>query len=351
MQGFFRFTLSSLFLTLCFAALTGAATLIGRGLPAQLLTFEARIEGIANVYLYDSGRGTTVNLTHDSLYAVGASWSPDGQRMLFVSPRSGRMAFYLYDLAAHRISYLLTPQIMGGGGQSDSEWSPDGRWLAVNLQSDPPYLYILNMTTSPVEMSRLNVLNTANDMTWAPDSTRVSISGYFNNGTQIVAYDVREGRFINLTWAQAAFTLDRNAVWSPDGTQIAFVRDQNGTQLVIMPADGTGDPLLPAVPVSTSVRPVWSPDSRWLLASVEGGLARVDAQTGDFTLLAADGELHAHQLFTPDGSAFIDTRYSASAGWRLYWTHVDGSESRLLPVTAANALIPQWGPQWPPEGR
>ena len=60
-------------------------------------------------------------------------------------------------------------------------------------------------------------------------------------------------------------TRDRHPTWSPDGTQIAFVRDATGTDagLMVMQADGTGlDVLVPSV----SNQPervtdlAWSPD-------------------------------------------------------------------------------------------
>jgi Tol biopolymer transport system component len=55
------------------------------------------------------------------------------------------------------------------------------------------------------------------------------------------------------------------AVWSPDGTMIAFQSDQSGdNDIFVVNADGTGLRYLPR-PGLDDLSPVWSPDGKQLL--------------------------------------------------------------------------------------
>ena len=83
-----------------------------------------------DLYLYDPGSGKITQLTHEPGYDYSGVFSPDGQRILFISDRSGRGAFYVYDLTRGETTQL-TNRAPGSYevpiGRSDTI-----RWLARN---------------------------------------------------------------------------------------------------------------------------------------------------------------------------------------------------------------------------
>jgi len=56
--------------------------------------------------------------------------------------------------------------------------------------------------------------------------------------------------------------IDNSPAWSPDGTRIAFSRDQ-GSAIYIMDADGSGVRRLVDAGAD-NLEPAWSPDGRWI---------------------------------------------------------------------------------------
>lgn len=71
----------------------------------------------------------------------------------------------------------------------------------------------------------------------------------------------------NLTRRPAMY---EHPVWSPDGTQIAFVSNHEGRhQVYVIQADGSGEQVVPGTGPLDFIAG-WSPDGQWLLIDREG---------------------------------------------------------------------------------
>ena len=78
------------------------------------------------IYVVPLGGGETRQLTNDEHSSASPRWSPDGEKLAFISARDGESQIWTIDVssgALKKISSIST-------GAGDPVWSPDGKWLA-----------------------------------------------------------------------------------------------------------------------------------------------------------------------------------------------------------------------------
>jgi len=182
--------------------------------------------------------------------------------------------------------------------------------------------------------------------TWpslSPDGTRAAYSGM--DGLHIVDLDSGENRVLSGTTDN-----DYNPRWSPDGSQLAFVRI-NDLNLYIVNADGSGMKRVTAGP-EYELLIGWLPDGQSLAYVYPGPtglqLRFLDLATGeqqDGFVIDSKG---ANASISPDGRriAFLE-RVEGGMDYGLYVAALDGSNRRLI------AQLGHWAlsdPRWSPDG-
>ncbi len=136
--------------------------------------------------------------------------------------------------------------------------------------------------------------------------------------------------------------------YSPDGTQLAFVRtvadDGRGTLMVVDAAGGKARELLDDV-VLTGIPCDWSPDGSSILASSEGALQFVTLD-GESSRLAGDGitGFAMGGLWSPDGSHVLFSMTLEDDQFDVYIAAADGSG--LTPI--ANSELLEESAYWLP---
>lgn len=154
---------------------------------------------------------------------------------------------------------------------------------------------------------------------------------------------------------------DGSAVWSPDGSKIAFISSRRGVgfEIYLMNADGSNQrPLRADSPVYTTTPFEWSPDGT-RLAYVNGGSAYVVeavAPGGGDSVIAAwsvSGEKLAGSSdigvsWSPDGTRLVVRNAEACGGCSdLYVVNANGSAGRTKLSTGAGF---DTEPRWSPDG-
>lgn len=185
-----------------------------------------------------------------------------------------------------------------------------------------------------------------------------------------------------------------NAVWSPDGSRIAFISTRDRSpQVYVMNADGSSQRRLSG-PSDSNSNPAWSPDGRSVAytsaRNAQHGIYRADAKSGLEVRLTATSVEANTLAWSPDGDtiAFVsasgaresnvfglDLRsgavrnlsqskgsgdhspnwspdgqwlvYVVSAGRKginLHLMKADGSEKRALTTTVLSNSMPTWSP-------
>ena len=87
---------------------------------------QAANKSTSQIYLVPLSGGEPRQLTNDDRSSTTPRWSPDGEKLAFVSARDGEDQIWTIDISSGALKKVTT--ISTGAG--DPVWSPDGKWLA-----------------------------------------------------------------------------------------------------------------------------------------------------------------------------------------------------------------------------
>lgn len=87
---------------------------------------KAANKSTTQIYLVPLGGGETRQLTNDEHSSASPRWSPDGEKLAFISARDGESHIWTIDASGGALKKITS--ISTGAG--DPVWSPDGKWLA-----------------------------------------------------------------------------------------------------------------------------------------------------------------------------------------------------------------------------
>lgn len=181
-------------------------------------------------------------------------WSPDGKYLSFLSSRqeSKGSQVWLMDRRAGEGKRLTEIK----GGVDDYAWSPDGRKLLLTLTDQEPEDTSKVKTTKPYVIDRYQY--------------KQDVEGYRYKKlyTHLYLFDIATKKIDTLT--RGNFN-EGSAVWSPDGSLIAFVSnrtedpDKNENSDICVIAARAGSTLKQLTTWKGSDNsPRWSPDGNWI---------------------------------------------------------------------------------------
>jgi Tol biopolymer transport system component len=270
-------------------------------------------EMLGDLYTLPVAGGKATRLTDGAAYDAQPRFSPDGKQIVFVSDRDGSENVWLGNADGSNLKMITT----GSTNRFQSpEWTPDGRIIVSRGKGGWP----------------------------APFGS----TGYDQRSYDLYMYDLRGGTGLKLDLTQgtnffgAAFGKDPRYMYAMAGSTTIGL-SYNAWSIVVYDRE-TGQTTTRVRRSGSAIRPVVSPDNKWLVYATrrDGGeaLRIVNLETGDDRLLAdsvqhdeqeslPSRDLYPATSFTPDGQSLII--YKTGGIWRL---DVATGKMTKIPFTA-----------------
>jgi TolB protein len=220
---------------------------------------------IPEIWVFDADGNNARSLTNGHGPANGFDWSPDGTQIAASIGLSGRGdRILIYDVETGDVHALNDSRAF----QHWPVWSPDGTQIALAeaMQADVvtgEFAIVIADLTGNRSTEVSSSLSFATMHNWSPDGLYISVVAADKAGSAgvfIVPLDDPEAvRLVSGASQQNLFP-----VWSPDSTQIAFLRHDpittasSGMSLVVVEADG-GNLIELATNVDVTAPPSWRP--------------------------------------------------------------------------------------------
>ncbi len=271
------------------------------GMAASRIAFRRKTDdGGSDIWMVDSDGRNLQRLTSDTTIVYSPAFSPESDRVAFVSYRDGGPVVYEKTLASGEVRVLsdrtgvnLTPAYHPGGdrilvARTVQEDGQSGGSEIFRLQLDPLCCSRRLTDTSPGD---------ALNPSWSPDGERFAYEATPLGEQQVYVQRVGGGgpglisRYVYGERGSAAAP-----DWSPTGERIAYQAWIDGRwQIATVNPDGTDRRVLTSE--GTNEEPSWAPDGRhlvfrstrkgyhalWVMDTVTGSLRRLVANQVDQT--------------------------------------------------------------------
>lgn len=267
------------------------------------LLYAKRLDDGWSLFALDPESGTERQITH-GYRDYGSDWSPDGTRIVYDSEsRDGGQGIWVMNADGSRAMKLIDDG-------SVPAWSPDGRRIAFaradlgetvaygeGSAGTPFYLYVMDVDGTNIQRLTDGQFSDYSPA-WSPNSTQIAFVRYDHEGAGVFVMNA-DGSGVRQV-AGPGIEIFGAPAWSPDGTSIAIA--VNGTKngppggILLLPADGTGqEAMIPGTQVEYPdyvSNPAWSPDGEWIayLHGYQGELVIMRPDGSDRKSLSVDPE-------------------------------------------------------------
>lgn len=197
-----------------------------------------------DIFVMDSDGSDVARLTDTPGFDVVPAWSPDGTRISFTSFRSGDPELYVMSLDGSDIRRITHSP---GWDFAFGNWCPDGRIVVNSNRGDP------ELPVEPLPLRTFDVYvmdpdgtdvvplteHPANDdeAVCSPDGSEVAFVSERDGSREIYVMDIHGKNQQRLTFGGGS---EHRPAWSPDARRIAFDTDINGNlEIYVMSSDGT----------------------------------------------------------------------------------------------------------------
>jgi TolB protein len=219
-----------------------------------------------------------VGHTKESL--LSPSWSPDGEKIAYVSFENGNSNIYVQDLTTGS-RQLVESHSKGINGAP--AWSPDGRKLAVALSfSGNLNVYVLDVGSRQETRITTDDLSINTQPMWAPDGQSIYFTSDRSGKPQIYQVPASGGTATRISFQGQS---NQNVSVSYDGKQIAMVQGTGNVYRIAIADQSLGGQVRYMSPGPYDESPSFAPNASMLL------YAATEGTRGMLYSVSADGDV------------------------------------------------------------
>ena len=242
--------------------------------------------GNYDIFLINSDGSNPKQVTDHADSELNPVISNDGKKIVFSSNRNGDHDLYVMSTDGSNVQRLTQ---LNNSYTIQATWSPDDSQLAFDAVGSSGYrnIYIINADGTNM---KLLTDDEGNDKlpSWSPDGSKIAFNSERFDASKEDYADGEDIFTVNADGGGIQFVTENDATntharWSPDGTKLVFVSNNNSgneVEIYVMNADGGSPQRLTNNSYYADSHPSWSPDGATIVFEGENGLYAISSGGG-----------------------------------------------------------------------
>ncbi|RDV13529.1 amidohydrolase [Pontibacter diazotrophicus] len=315
---------------------------------------------LSDLWILEKGKRKPVAIANDAFVEVDPAWSPDGNKLAYVSDRNGSMDLWIRDLQTGKDHLLVDlPNEL-----NFPSWSPDGARIAFyegDLRNawGRGTLHVVDVASGKVEKLHESMF-VPSQPSWSADGKTIAISALevyssrYREGVSkilLVSLDGQPDQYVSPVPERSLGTRGKNGpVWSPNGNMMAYTLDG---LLWVVPVSKTGNIIGPPKRLTNELAevPSWTGDSKSIVFLATDTLKQVYLADGHITPIPMDFTwqykqpterkvIHAGKLFDGRAAAYRENVDIIIEGNRIkeILPHQAGRQGNLIDASGKTVI-------------